>query len=266
MTALFWKSVEVWKAYNGESWHMALFAAAVFYLCAAEKHRGKKALLAYASLCLCVLFFFPPFSAVAVRIMGEETYYRILWILPVPAVVAYAAAKCMMQRQKLWQKAAIGALAALLIVKGGVYVYAHPTFAKAENLYKLPQAAVEIGKVLEAEAEAKKDWVMAAAEPELLPYIRQYSANIHMPYGREMLVGRWSISHPLYEEMTRDIIKPALLYTQLERSFCDYVVLRQNHLIDSALEDYGAQKIASVYGYDIYKTNYNFYWWKEEEE
>lgn len=262
MIELFQKVVEIFKAYNGTSWHMALFVLGIIYLFFAEGNKGKRTLLVYASACLFVLFFFPLFAAVIIRVMEDETYYRILWLLPVHIVVAYAAVKLMLQRKVLWQKAAVAALAVLMIIKGGSYVYANPTFAKAENLYNLPQMVVEIGQVIEPE----EGWVMAAVEPELLPYMRQYSSNIHMPYGREMLVDRWERYHLLYDEMTADIIQPDTLYEQIEKNFCDYVVLRQNHLIDGTLEEYGAEKIANVYGYDIYKTNYNFYWWKEEEE
>ena len=262
MVELFQTVVEIWKAYNGTSWHMVLFAAGIVYLFFTEKDKGRKTLMVYASVCLFVLFFFPVFSYFVMSVLDEETYYRILWLMPVNVVVAYAAVKLMIQRKSLWQKIVIGILAALAIAKGGDYVYDHPTFAKAENLYNLPQMVVDIGKVLEPE----EGWVMAAVEPELLPYMRQYSSNIHMPYGREMLVGRWERYHLLYDEMNADIINPETLYEQIERSFCDYVVLRQNRRIDGTLEEYGAEKIANVYGYDIYKTNYNFYWWKEYEE
>ena len=262
MAELFHTVVEIFKAYTGTSWHMVLFAVGIVYLFFTEKDKGRKTLLVYASICLFALFFFPLFAAVVIHILDEETYYRILWLMPVNLVVAYAAVKLMIQRKNVWQKIVVGLLAVILIAKGGDYVYDHPTFVKAENLYNLPQMVVDIGKVLEPE----EGWVMAAVEPELLPYMRQYSANIHMPYGREMLVGRWERHHLLYDEMTAEVIQPETLYEQIERNFCDYVVLRQNHQIDGTLEEYGAEKIANVYGYDIYKTNYNFYWWKEYEE
>lgn len=262
MIELFRNVIGIFKAYNGTSWHMALFALSLVYLFAVEHNKAKRTLLVYASVCLAALFFFPLFAAVVIRIMDEETYYRVIWLLPVNVVTAYAAVKLMMSRKESWLKAGIAALAALLIIKGGSYTYAHPTFAKAENWYNLPQMVVKIGEVIEPE----EGWVMAAVEPELLPYMRQYSSNIHMPYGREMLVDRWGLYHSLYNEMTAEIIRPGDLYEQAEQNFCDYIVLRQNHLIDGTLEEYGAEKVASVYGYDIYQTNYNFYWWKEYEE
>ena len=262
MKELFQTVVGIFKAYNGTSLHILVFAAGIVYLFFAEKDKGRKTLLVYASVCLLALFFLPLFAYPVISILDEETYYRILWLLPINIVVAYAAVKLMIQRKNMWQKIVVGILTALVIAKSGDYVYDHPTFIKAENLYNLPQMVVDIGKVLEPE----EGWIMAAVEPELLPYMRQYSTNIHMPYGREMLVGRWERYHPLHEEMTADVINPETLYEQIERSFCDYVVLRQNHLIDGTLEEYGAEKIANVYGYDIYKTNYNFYWWKEYEE
>lgn len=262
MAALFSKTFEIFKAYNGTSLHMLLFFIGLVYLFLTERNKSRRTLLVYASVCLLVLFFFPLFAAFVLRVMDEETYYRILWLLPVNVVVAYASVKDIIRRKSIWQKLVSGILAALVIMQGGTYVYAHPTFVKAENLYNLPQMVVDIGEVLEPE----EGWVMAAVEPELLPYMRQYSSNIHMPYGREMLVGRWERYHPMYDLMTAEVIEPEPLYEQIERNFCDYLVLRQNHAIHGSLEDYGAEKITSVSGYDIYKTNYNFYWWKEYEE
>lgn len=262
MADLFQTVLGIFKAYNGTSLHMLLFFIGLVYLFLTEKNKSRRVLLVYASVCLLVLFFFPLFSYFVIRVLDEETYYRILWLLPVNIVVAYASVKDIIRRKNTWQKVVSGILAALVITQSGTYVYAHPTFVRAENLYNLPQMVVDIGAAIEPE----EGWVMAAVEPELLPYMRQYSSNIHMPYYREMLVGRWERSHTMYDVMTAEVIEPEVLYEQIERNFCDYVVLRQNHEINGTLEEYGAEKIAGIYGYDVYKTNYNFYWWKEYEE
>ena len=76
-------------------------------------------------------------------------------------------------------------------------MYRSEYITKAQNWYHLPEEAVEVAKLLEPE----EGRVMALVPADLIYYIRQYSTNINMPYGREMLIARWDYYNDMYEAM-----------------------------------------------------------------
>ena len=79
----------LFKNYIGNGWAAGLFAAAFLYLLLTEKDGTKRIILLYTSAVTAVLFFCPLFAKGVYRYLDEETYYRILWLLPVTAVIAY---------------------------------------------------------------------------------------------------------------------------------------------------------------------------------
>ncbi len=81
------------------------------------------------------------------RVEEAGTYYRILWLLPMTVVIAYAGVKLIGKHTRI----GLVALAAVCIL-GGSYVYGNVNVSKAENRYHLP-----------AEVPAICDLIMPAA-------------------------------------------------------------------------------------------------------
>lgn len=62
----------------------------LLYLLVTEKKKQIRVVLVESSLVITVLFFLP-FTKTVMNLLGEgETYYRILWLLPMAVVIAYA--------------------------------------------------------------------------------------------------------------------------------------------------------------------------------
>ncbi len=80
-------------SYFGNGALPALYAAALIYLLVTEKNRITRLLLLYMPLVFLCLFLLPPFHAVYAKIEGADTYYRLLWLIPMNAVIAYGAVK-----------------------------------------------------------------------------------------------------------------------------------------------------------------------------
>ena len=88
------ESVVIFKNYTGGRYLAVLFLLALAYLFAAEKDKKRRALFLYMPLSLLLLFFFPIFRKVFVRLMGDgDTYYRVLWLIPMGVITAYGAIK-----------------------------------------------------------------------------------------------------------------------------------------------------------------------------
>ena len=90
-------------------------------------------------------------------------------------------------------------MAGALAVSGSL-IYSSPLFSKAENLYHVPDSVVHICDAINVPGRE----VMAAFPLDLVPYVRQYSAFVCMPYGREMTVDRWNYHDPLCDALEQD--------------------------------------------------------------
>lgn len=250
MWGIFLESVVVFKNYMGfhEHGYLAfLYLAALLYLWIAEKDRIKRVLFVYVPTLLLVLFFCPVFRRLFVAVLDDsETYYRLLWLLQMSLVSAYAMVRLCGRYRKLGLVVSCAAIVVL-----GNYVYDSEHISRAENAYHLPQTAVEVAKVLKPE----DGYTMALVPADLVYYIRQYDSDITMPYGREMLIARWDYYNAMYEAMEEAEVIDTDVFAALAReNLCDYVVLKEDRELDEPLTEYGFKKYGQVEEYIIYRN------------
>lgn len=239
---------EVLRLYMGTGLIVIFFLAALFYLLLAEKRKPIRILFVYVPVILLLLFYNPAVIYLVHKYADREIYYRILWLLPVAMVVAYAVVKIygILQGRKkyIWAVAA-----AFVLMVSGSLIYQNPYFHKAQNVYHVPQSVVEICDAIEVEGRE----VMAVFPGELIPYVRQYSAMVCMPYGREIEVDRWNYSVELYDVMEAEIIDAKRLAELARDHACAYIVLPDAKEIDGDLSQYSFEQFGTVSGYVIYK-------------
>ena len=109
----------LFKNYIGNGWAAGLFAAAFLYLLLTEKDGTKRIILLYTSAVTAVLFFCPLFAKGVYRYLDEETYYRILWLVPMTAVIAYAGIRLTAGCKRAWSKAAAALFVCAAIILTG---------------------------------------------------------------------------------------------------------------------------------------------------
>lgn len=244
-----WSEIIVlWKEYIGNGFAAALFVVSLLYLLFREKDRTKRILLVYVSLMTILLFFFPLFAKVVFRYLDSETYYRVLWLVPMTAVIAYAGIRFVTEFSKRWQRAAAGLFVCAAIILTGDYVYDNPYFGPAENRFHVPQTVAYVCDAIIVEGRE----VRAVFPDEMLPYVRQYTGNIRMPYGREMQVERWWNSNELYDalhEKELDCEKIAALATEAE---CHYIIIHETTEGLEGFQNTNYHYVETVAGYCIY--------------
>lgn len=223
-----------------------LYLGILLYLWFAEKDRHRRAVFVYAPTLLLVMFFCPLFRKLFVRLLDDsETYYRLLWLLQMSLVSAYGVIRlCAVHRR-------IGtALACLLILFGGDYVYDSEHISKAENAYHLPQETVDIAGMI----EPQEGRITVLVPADLIYYIRQYSSNIELPYGREMLISRWAYHHPMYEAMEEAEVIETETFVELAREYpCAYIILKEDRETTEPLTAYGYEVYGQVDEFVIYR-------------
>ncbi len=227
---------------------MGWYLLALVYLWLTEKDRRKRVLLLYVPLLVLVLYFNPLFARLVYKAVGDEIYYRLLWLLPVTVVVAYGTVSAygrIRGRKKYW----FATFSAVLVMVSGSCVYASPHFQKAENFYHMPQAVVDICDAIQVEGRE----VMAVFPKEMLSLVRQYTPLVCMPYGREMLVSRWQADNPLYDAMEAEVLDMDVILPLAKTYSSHFVIVPEWKEVVGNVEDYGFVLVDRIDGYVIYQ-------------
>ncbi|MCM1386106.1 MAG: hypothetical protein NC231_02165 [Bacillus sp. (in: Bacteria)] len=249
MWGIFLESLVIFQNYVG--YHQYRFLFVIYLLCLlylwfAEKEKGRRVVFVYAPTLLLACFFCPLFRKAFVALLDDaEVYYRLLWLLQMSIVSAYAILKLCGRYRK------IGLIVSCIaMIAGGSFVYGSEHITKAQNWYHLPQEAVEVAGLIDPE----EGRVMALVPSDLIYYIRQYTSRVNMPYGREMLIARWDYYHAMYEAMEEaDVIQTSSFVELTREHECDYVVLKKDREIEEPLTDYGFLLYAETENYLIYQ-------------
>lgn len=245
--------LEIFKAYNGSGYYCILFIISLIYLWFVEEDRRIRALLVYTPAVIQVLFFIPLFFVVY-NVLDEGTYYRILWLLPMTVVIAYAGCKII----GMHTKAGLAILSFILVLSGS-YVYRNANITRAENAYHIPQECVEICEMIKPEAGKERVW--AAFPVDMVHYVRQYTSDIQMPYGRDLLFGDWNVvPNMVYEEYKKTVMDAETLSDVATEYYCNYIILRKDQVMTGQLDEYDVIKIGETENYNVYRNNKVEFW------
>ena len=239
--------LEIFKAYNGTGYYCLLFIAAVLYLWFTEEDRNIKVILVIIPSVIQVLFFIPLFYLIYNK-LDEGTYYRMLWLLPMTLVIAYAGVKAIGTHTRL------GVLMMVIILAfSGTCVYTSAGVTKAENIYKLPDEVVQICDMIRPEEGKERVW--AAFPPILVHYVRQYTTDVQLPFGRDSMVDAWKrLDNPLFELYMSPNMPADKLTEYSNEYYCNYVIIEKEKGVVGDLTDYNMILIGETTNFEVYKN------------
>lgn len=239
------------KLYIGSGYLAGLYLLCLVYLLITEKEKRLRVLLVYSPLTVLAVFIFPLSRMVFTGFgLDAETYYRLLWLLPMGVTIAYAACKLFAAHRRIGL-----ALTAAAVALCGTYVYANPNITKAENAYHIPSVTAHICDFLQ-EAE-ELDYIRAAFPAGLVHFVRQYDSDIMMPFGRDMTVPRWDYFNAVYEAMEKPetgVIDVEELLEATRAAECNYIILPATSLLSvDPVTEYELVLLATIDGFRVYK-------------
>lgn len=237
--------IETYLKYMGSGLIIICFFVSVLYLYLKEKRKPYRILFVYAPTILLILIFNPWFYKIFYNTLEGEIYFRLFWLLPVLPVIAYTISQ-ICGKLKRDQRVIFGLVSLMVLALSGRLCYLNPLFSKAENPYHVPQEVVTICDAVRVEGRE----IMVAFPDEFLLYVRQYSADICMPYGRNALMGEPYDLRDVMNETEIDIEELARLSRE---KLCHYVVLSKHKLLVGNFEDYGFETYMTVGDYIVYK-------------
>ncbi len=251
---------DVWL-YNNNSFLIPLFLTALLFLWVTETDRRLRVVLLYLVVAAGVVFLCPVYAWIGMRI-DADIYYRVLWSMPAGILVCYSVVRLIAHFKRRMSRALVFVMAVLLIMMNGELVYTHSLHIRSVNAYHIPQSVIDVADALKLDNYKP----IAVLPAELLPFFRQYTADVFTPYGRNILEPSWTFHNELYDAMEGD--RTAYDVAEVARcarnNHCAFVVLSCAKQMNGSMEEQGYFLFRFVQGYFIY-MDYSYYWvWKEQ--
>lgn len=254
MGAFMWNVVTtLFREYMGAGLIMIFYLVSLIYLWMREKRKFVRILFVYVPVVLLLLFFNPLFAKILYGLLGDEIYYRMLWLLPVTVTVAYTAASIYGSLSDR-NRATFALAAAAGIAVSGSFIYNNQYFQKAENIYHVPDSVVHICDAIAVPGRE----IQAAFPLEMVQFVRQYDPTICMPYGREVTVDRWNKWSELPDEMEKETIDLSRLAPLAKEEGCHFVIIPEDKMIVGNPAEYHWEVFGRMDGYVIFRdTDYS---------
>ena len=252
MTELLLTTLKAVKNYGGMKLLFIIPVVLCIYLFFREKDRSLRILFVYFPAVAGLVFVCPLTLYIYRRVgLDEGTYYRMLWIIPFGIIAVYAMVKIALSFGNAWKIAcviiSIGAIAA-----SGRLIYTSNVLYPSENLYGLPQTTVDIVDYIRSIDSHKRITVLPSSTT--VTSIRQYDADILMPYGRDMFNPALNYYHPVYETFEKAETIKMDEFLKASREFdVEYILLYAAKLTDRDPEDAGLIYLTTIDDHKIYR-------------
>lgn len=239
--------LEIFQGFTGSGFLTILYLLTLLYLWTSEKNSTFRAIFVYGASIIQLLFFVPLFFY-GYQLLDEGTYYRILWVLPMTITIAYASVKILSGYP--WGSMIIGMA---LVAVCGQCVYTNAFITPAQNVYHIPQEVIEVcDMIMPGEDEER---VTGVFPDDLIHFVRQYSTEIKMAYGRDYLAPDWIYGdHPLRKVMNQEEIRISELVRLATEHKCQYIIVESDKEFIGNFEKLRVFKIGETTNYDIYRN------------
>lgn len=252
MKEIFKEAVGWWQSYWGEGLMLWLFLAALLYLLVfCRKKKTAKYLISYTVVVL-ILYFCPVSGAIIRKCIGKTVYWRVLWLLPVLPVTAWAMTDFLKRRknkafQFLLVLLCIGALAVC-----GKGIYQAGNYKLVHNYQQVPDEVAAICEMVKADAGDAE--FLIAADNFIAPYIRVYDPSIYMLFNRECRGNSSEGARALYLEINAPVFNYANIGLAGKKNICNYLVVKiPDEQQKKELEQYDYREVGTAGRYSLYR-------------
>ncbi len=249
----------VLKLYNGTTWFLPLFAAALMYLFIKSDRMVKRDLL-IAMLAAVILVFNDLMFKAASKVVGSETYYRFLWMVPVVIVLAYTVVDLFIRQKGKLRKTLVLVLAGALLWFGGSPCIDAESFRTPSRVRYLNTDVIEVCDIIEADSETEH---MRVAVPyELVLSMRLYDSNITNFISRETYLSAGQLKSTnsrtvrqrrAYKLVNGKKMKAKRVRNLMKKGHIAYIVIQTQYEMDNLMLRAGCTIVGRTGRYTIYR-------------
>lgn len=247
-------TLSIWNKYWGDGYVQYLLLIAVIYLLLRKRqNRSIRLVLPYLFVIL-FLFLCPLTAKIIQACIGQDVYWRVLWLLPATSVIALACSEFLHIRRSKAARYLTVLLFAVTIVISGKNLLDSGSYIKVHNYQKVPDEVAHVCNIIREDAGDTK--VRLVTDENLSPYIRVYDPSINMPYGRW---GKGAITKTtirLYKAVHPETgrVKYKRIARLAKKAKCNYMAIVMNERFDvSYVEQFGYVQIGTVNNYGIFR-------------
>ena len=244
---MFGNILSVIKNYMGTGIITVVFLLCLAYLSFFEKDRVKRCVFVYMPVVMIIVFLCPLTYMFYAKVSESVTYYRLIWLIPVTPVIAYASALIVTGLKGVRRNVVIAVIACFIALSGKL-MYTDVYMVRAENIYHMPSAVVDICDALHVEGRE----VRAVLPEELIQFARQYDPCICLAYGREYNMGMFVKADDLRNAMLSENRDPELIGTLATQREVHYIVVRSSEEFSQLPINY--VEYLRIDGFIIYKS------------
>ena len=208
-----------------------------------------------------------PLSLRLLRTLGSGgATYRFLWLFPMIPVMAYVATSFFYKAESKWERTAfLLMLFVLLSVTGNTYLTSE-RMRLPENVYGIPQDAIEVSNVIEQKKE--EAFVVVAMDQRLQRSIRQWNAAVICGISREDYL-KGIVSDEVFETLSTEekeaqilmrLIQNGEQFDEAAMRKCiqdqqvDFLVLYRDFGMEAYMNQLGCCLVGENQTYEIYET------------
>lgn len=244
--------------YTGDCWYFLIFLVCAGYLFSKNKARSEIRFINHYMIGIGFIYICPVTAKIIMDYcIGKSVYWRMFWLLPMAMVVALAVTFIASEMDSKVHKNLFVLAILLLLIFSGNFMYSKDVFTKSVNAYKLPEDIFSVCDMIEDHAENNR--ITAVFPTEFLPYVRQYDANIYLPYGRrvETETSPSSDARKLFDVMNQTDKSAEELAQLAKQNGCQYIVVSKEDAVNNNLSDGDFKAVADSGNYIIYYDTAN---------
>lgn len=231
------------------AWIFPILLVSVVCIFRLEKDHIRKLLFGLLPLLLLGLYWCPVTGLLFMRILGENVYWRILWLVLPAMTVPYAFCLICGRLEGMRRQGAFLALLAVLAF-GGKKVLSTEWFEPSTNVWKVPQNVVAVCDLLPGK-------VHVLASNRLTPYLRLYDPTLTLEYARNALVfnGMDEVYGPtatLYKAVQEAEIDVDTVGPLAKEQGCTFLIFSVSRTYAGDWADYGYREYASTEEFRIF--------------
>lgn len=162
--------------FQGKGLFLYLTASCLLYLMLQKKNTERSFWRGYGAFLLLIVYnplivWYP-----VAKFNLDSEYYRFLWLIPIPVIIAYVGTSITMNMKKTWK---LGCLVGvmLVIVGCGSTIFSR-SMEKIENVYKIPDEVIEVCEIIRADSNEAEPCVAADFDLDVL--MNQYAPDIRL--------------------------------------------------------------------------------------
>lgn len=204
LISLFNNILAIFKSVTGPYVMFGLFLASLIYIVVTQSKR-EKAIFVYISVIVLFLFFNPiVFGIVGKKILGDQTYCRMLWIVPQVLIMAYVLSDICekFDGQKIKQ-AGVVILCVFILMISGHFIYNSDNYSIRENAYGLSDEVVTLVNAITPYEKNDELFARVSAVPEVASQIRQVSTYPRPRFDRDGFSENGA-EREAYQELIKD--------------------------------------------------------------